>query len=125
MRSGMYWHAYHWLYLLFWVEDYDERIETIQTEKPKHEREDRLRWFKKVEGKLPTELVEAGKARAKAYQAWLEVNLANDETAEISREAGKAYRKICRKHQPAIEKLHAKECPDCSWEGMRLVFNKR
>lgn len=115
----MYWHAFHHPYLLFWVEDYDERIETIQTKKPEHERVDRLKWFKQVEGKLPTELAEAFQTRAKAT---IEANQAYDKAYV---EAGKALKKMYIKHLLAIEKFHAEECPDCSWDGHKLVFDER
>ncbi len=127
----MYWHAYHYPYLMYWVSDYDDRVKVIKEEKPQHEQVDRLKWFKVVKGKLPAELVEAAQAGAKAQQAWVKIALAKDTTiqaeadaAQVCHDAEKTFRKIYRKHQPAIEKLHAKECPGCSWDGMKLVFGK-
>ena len=57
--TGMYWHCHHDK-LYEWVYDYQERVDYIKAEKPKNEIKTRLRLFKKIKGKLPKELNEAG-----------------------------------------------------------------
>lgn len=132
MKSGLYWHAYHHPRLLFLVDDYDARVNIIKTTKPKNEQEDRLRWFKEVAGQLPVELIKAFQAQFKANQVWfksqqvfIETNPAIIKAEQVFIQATRGFRKIYRKHLPAIEKLHTEECPNCTWDGMKLVFEKR
>jgi hypothetical protein len=39
-------------------------------------------------------------------------------------EARKAFDEACKAYAEEINQLHAKECPDCPWDGKEIVFNK-
>jgi len=106
-------HPYHDT-LIGWV-DIKKRVETIRNHKPKHERNLRLKWMKKVKGKLPEKFVITAKAYCKAVEAYRKAG-------EAYRKAEEAYCKAEKKHMPAIVKLHKKECPDCTWNGKELIF---
>lgn len=65
-NQGFTWHCHHDI-LLEWYYDYKERVKMIKRNKPKHEIKTRLRLFKFIKGKLPDEVVEAGKKYAEAW----------------------------------------------------------
>ena len=100
------WHCHHDLLLEPRIGTRKERTHHIVNYKPSRERPLRLRLFKRVEGKLPAELVKAGTTYLKTEG----VSLA-------------AYKKALRECMPQIKKLHAKECPNCPWDG-RTIFSK-
>lgn len=112
-NSGMCWHGWH-NKLGSFVPDIAARIKEIQDIKPANEVPTRLRLLKKVQGKLPAEVIKAAKAWAESREAsvwaWIEA-----EEAEVEATA---------RHLPAIEALHAKECPACPWNGKEIVFPK-
>jgi len=31
---------------------------------------------------------------------------------------------VLENYLPELEVLHAKECPDCPWDGKKIIFNK-
>jgi hypothetical protein len=90
-----FWHGHH-NRLISWFETREERVKEIHDNKPEREWELRERLLKPVEGELPEELVTARTAYETAWTAY--------DTAEA-------------KHMHEIIALHAKECPDCPWDG--------
>ena len=124
-----FWHVHHCMYLIQWTyEPIERRIEYIQAYKPKHERATRLRLLKPVQGKLPDELVQAGAVFSQAWamldQAWATYRQAwatYDQTGIVYDQARAAYDQAYRACLPAIEALHAQECPECPWDG-RTIF---
>uniref|UniRef100_A0A6H1ZYZ7 Uncharacterized protein n=1 Tax=viral metagenome TaxID=1070528 RepID=A0A6H1ZYZ7_9ZZZZ len=98
IKSGLAFHCHHDT-LVEWVSNYDERVEAIKANKPLEEQELRLRLFKLIPiERLPTELLEARAAYAKARAA-----------------CAKAY----------FEGLHRELCPDCPWNGETIFSNKQ
>ena len=96
MSGKLYWHKYHSPYLLHWVADdadYNRRVDTIKTEKPEDEQEDRLKWFQPVRGALPDELMQAGVACAKAEAACAKADAAYDKARAAHAKARAAYAK--------------------------------
>ena len=106
-QTGMFWHVHHDV-LVEYCHSYDERKEFILKNKPESERDLRLKLMQPVKGELPVELVEAWKKY--------------DEAREKFDEAWKKYDEARKKFDEEIEALHAKECPDCSWNGERIIF---
>ena len=133
-KSGFYWHCHHDR-LCEYVWDYDERVRAIKT-KPKNEIKTRLRLFKKVKGKLPKKLVEAGKkydeGRENYEDAWKKYDEGRenyeeawkkyDEAREKYYEAEEKYDEAGKKYKPQLEKLHKKECGCKEWDGKEIVF---
>ena len=136
MTSGIYWHAYHAPFLLFWVADYEDRVRCIRELKPLHEHADRLKWFQLVKGKLPAKLVAAFETRGATWKALIDADKAQArypcsqtdhirEEAEYKNEkASVSLLELRRKYSASTHKLHVQECPDCSWDGTSLIFRK-
>ena len=118
----------------FSTEPISRRIAYIKRYKPKGEIATRLRLLKPVKGKLPKEIVEARaaleKARAaleKAWTAYEKAQTACKKARTAYEKALAAYNKVqaalekaLKKHKPAIKALHAKECPNCPWDGRTI-----
>ena len=109
-----YWHIHHDI-LMELSDNIEERIKYINERKPKNEIEIRLRLLKEVKGKLPEELVEAGKVYYKAMKAY-------DEAGKAYYEARKVYYKVYDKYKQEIEALHKQECPSCTWNGETIFY---
>ena len=137
-----YWHAYHTGGLIFWI-DYDVRVEAIRINKPKHEQGARLHFMQPVKGVLPDKFVKASAEYAKARdecdkawderekawdecdKAWAERDKASDEYDKAWDECDKAwdeYVKARAECEKEINALHAKECPDCVWDGAEMQW---
>ena len=100
-NKGMTIHQYHDK-LFSYCPNYQERVDSIEANKPKHEIPLRKKMFKIVEKLLPEEFVEACK------------NL---------EEANKNLEEAYKKYLPQLEELHKKICSkDCTWNGKELVF---
>ena len=130
VKQGFYWHVHHDM-LLEYCYDYEERAEYIKSYKPKDEIETRLRLFKHVKGKLPEDLIDAGRKWGEAWRKWDEAGRKYDEAErkydEAKRkydEAERKYDEILKKHKPFLEKLHKKECGCKEWNGEELVFKE-
>ena len=96
MKTKFAWHVHHDILVEPLTEPIETRRAYIRANKPEQEIATRLRLLKAVKGRLPAKLVEA----MKAYD-----------------EARKAYDEALEASMPAIIKLHAKECPNCPWDG--------
>jgi len=101
------WHIHHDALVEPLTEPLENRIKFIKERKPAREIETRLRLMKPVRGKLP-ELAKAYAEWAKAYAKWVK---ADAELAKAYAEWAKAYA------APSVLALHAKECPNCPWNG--------
>ena len=143
VQKGFFWHVHHRV-LLEWCYDYDGRASFISEQKREDQKETRLRLFKPVKGKLPQEVVEAGRvldkawhaydeagrASDKAWQAYYETQQAYYETQQAYNEASQAYNRArqaldeaLHKNMSAIEALHREECHDCPWNGKTIFPN--
>ena len=110
-KSGFFcWHLHHKGKLMEYCYDFERRVKFIKEDKPAHEVPYRLKWMKRVEGELPEEVKRAGQEYARALR-------------EHDR-AGQEYDRALDLHKEEIEALHKKECPDCTWNGKELVFEK-
>jgi len=135
-----YWHVHHEV-LVEPSENINERIDYIKTRKPSSEIQTRLQLLKEVKGKLPPALLSAGEAYDKAWEAYDKAGKAYDKAREAYSKiweaydkaweaydkagkaydkARKAYSKAREKYKPQVEALHAKECPDCPWNGKTI-----
>jgi len=128
IQKGMFWHV-HYDRLLEYCYSYDKRVAYIKNHKPANEIETRLRLFQPVKGKLPKTVIEACAACDKAYAvvvetcaAYRKTCAACDKAYAAYDETYAAYRKAIEDSLPEIEALHARECPDCPWDGKQLVF---
>ena len=68
-----------------------------------------------------------GKAYAaydKAYAAYGKAYAAYDKVSAAYDKVYAAYDKAVQDNLPEIKALHAKECPDCLWDGTQIVFGK-
>jgi len=110
------WHVHHDILVEPLTEPIKVRREFIRSSKPPHEVATRLRLLKAVKGRLPAKLVEAMKAYDEAWKAYVKAWKAYDEALTAYDEAWKAA-------MPAILKLHAKECPNCPWDG-ETIFSE-
>ncbi len=141
---GMYWLCHHEL-IMEWVDDYDQRVAYIKSEKKPRERPRRLHWFRRVQGELPAELVRAARIARKHVDAFFRArqtslhHLCSDryrsdpsgykrlcatETRlrRIAKRADTRYWNLLKKHKRRIVRLFRQECPGCPWNGKRLVF---
>ena len=139
-QQGLCWHVHH-KELLEFCYDRDGREEYIRTEKSSDEQELRLRLFQFVQGQLPQEVVdarkafdEAGKVRVKAWEAYgksaeshrfdSKEHQAFIEARDAHWETEYAYDEAFSNHRDEVEALHAKECPDCPWDGKTILSTK-
>src|SRR2546429_163788 len=98
------WHCHHDVLLEPLTQSITERRKYIKNTKPKNEVELRLKLFKPVKGKLPKEVIEAGKKF-----------LYNNSTL------WSIVSEVLNKNIDAINKLHKKECAkDCPWDGFSI-----
>lgn len=127
-KRGFAFHCHHKA-LIEWCWDYDGRVEFIKFCKPPKEQPLRQRLFKRVKGKLPAAVVEAGLAYDKVWMAYNKagaayyVRAAYDKAETAHDKARAVLEKVIQANMPAIEKLHAKECKNCPWDG-KTIFGK-
>jgi len=147
VKKGMCWHEYH-RGLISYCFDPDKRVRDIRKYKPEHEIKPRIKWFRRVKGKLPDAVVRAAKvfteadtaydnagatydnAVAACDRAWAACDkaacdkawVAYNKTVAAYDKARAAYEKAIEANKVAIEELHKKECPNCPWNGKELVF---
>ena len=130
-RQIWYWHIHHKALCEPLLEPIENRIEFIKAAKPADEVETRLRLMRPVRGKIPVALARAGAALHKAYAAWQKAYAAWHKAYAAWQKAyaalQKAYAALQKAYTvalPALEKLHAQECPNCSWDG-KTIFPKK
>ena len=142
-KPGFCWHVHH-RELIEWCYNYKERERYIRTHKPKDEQEIRLRLFQPVKGKLPNEVIKAGQAYDKAWQAcgkarqvYIKAGQVYDKAEQVCDKAyqvwDKAYQAYYKARQArdkalsdnmsAIEELHTAECTNCPWDGHTIFPN--
>ena len=133
--GDLVWHIHHDMLCEPLTEPFETRVAYIKSQKRAIEVPTRLRLMKPVRGKLPeldkvsAELLKARaewekacaewekacaellKAGAKVLKAGAELNKASAEFNKAGAELDKALR------HPSVLALHAKECPDCPWDG--------
>ena len=109
MKPKYYWHIHHRVLFEQATEPIKNRIAYIKAEKPECEVALRLRLLKPVKDqkRLIAILTAYEKAEATALEAY-----------------EKAKAPASAKRDEAINALHAKECPDCPWDG-ETIFPKR
>lgn len=121
-QTGMFWHVHHDV-LIEYCHSYDERKGFILHCKPENEQKLRLKLFQPIKGKLPKKFIRARdkfvKARNKYVKTKIEYCKARDKYYKAWDKYVKA-RDGCKKE---IEALHAKECPNCPWDG-KTIFPK-
>ena len=138
------WHCSHDV-LLEPVYDFAGRLRYIEENKPEGEQELRKRLFKEVKGKLPDEVIKAGKAYieareaydeareayvkawyayVKAGKAYVKARYAYDKAGKARGEAADAYVKAVEDNMAEILKLHAEECAGCPWDGKTIFPEK-
>ena len=130
-KQGYAFHVHHDT-LFEWCFDYDERVKYIKKNKPKHERELRLRLFKLIpKGRIPAKLYKAGEVYDKAQEAYYKAQEAYYKAQEAYYKAREAYYKAREAYDkagaalaPEIEALHKELCPDCPWDG-KTIFSKK
>jgi hypothetical protein len=116
--SPLYWHIHHDILLEPLTEPIENRIQFIKVNKPKNEVETRLRLMKPVRGKLP-KLDKACAEWGKACAEWGKARAEWDKACAEWDKARAEWDKACA--DPKVLALHAKECPDCPWDG-RTIF---
>ena len=106
-KSGFAFHC-HPDVLCEYVYDYDARVRFIKEYKPKSEQKLRLKLFKLIPDELmPGRDSPDCKAYGKAWKAY-----------------DKAWEAYDKNYGEEIERLHAKLCPDCPWDG-KTIFSVR
>lgn len=121
------WHIHHDQLIEPLMEPIECRVAYIIKHKPEHQQMLRLRLLKRVRGKLPAELAEAGAAYVKARAAYFKARAARGWVARVLTraafrrarvnfvQAGAAYDEARAAAYPALVRLHTEECPDCPW----------
>src|SRR3989344_3478505 len=130
VQQGFFWHVHHTV-LLEWCYNYEERARYIRTNKPRNEQETRLRLFKPVQGRLPEAVVKAHQAYVEARQAYDKARQAHlrayqdyDKASQAYDKAEQALDEVLEDNTAKIEALHAKECPNCPWNGHTIFPNR-
>lgn len=125
-----YWHIHHEVLLEFATEPIENRIAYIKAKKPADEVPIRLRLLHEVKGKLPLRVVRARAACNKAEAAYNKAEVSyNKAWADYDKamvafdKAEAAYNKALS--SKAIQALHAKECPNCPWDGTTIFPEKK
>ena len=124
MKSEPFWHIHHDTLLDWTHEPVEKRIEYIQMRKPEHEQATRLRLLKPVRGKLPDTLIQAEAVHGQAWATYDRAKAAYDQAWATYDRAKAAYDQAYRAYLPAIEALHAQECPECPWDGCTIFPEK-
>ncbi len=146
VRPGMYWLCHHQL-ILEWVDDYEGRVKYIRENKKPREIPRRLKWFRRVQGKLPADLVRAARAWRKRVDAYWkardaaidclcqgsntdmnkyeELAVREKSLERIALRADRRYVSLVKKHHRTIVRLFHQECPGCPWDGKQLMFPGR
>ena len=91
-QKGVFWHVHHDV-LMEYCYNYQERVDCIKNNKPREEIKTRLKLFKPVKGKLPSEYVEACEVYSKAGKAFDKADEALDKANEALDKANEAYDK--------------------------------
>ena len=132
MKTKFYWHIHHRILFEPAFGPIKNRIKYIKEHKSISDIPLRLKFLKPVKGKLPDEVIKAGKAYLKAWEAYMEAGEAYVEAREAYVEAWKvyiktlnAYYKALKKYDKQIEALHKKECPNCPWNGHSIFGDYR
>lgn len=122
-NKGAAMHQYHDK-LFSYCPNYQERVDSIEANKPKHEIPLRKKLFKIVDEKLlPAEFVEACKKWDEADKKWNEAYKKWNEACKKRDEAYKKWNEADKKYLPQLEELHKKICSkDCTWNGKEIVF---
>lgn len=128
-KAELYWHCHHNKPIMEICEP-NERIRYIEKHKPANEIPIRLKLLKRVEGKLPNEVVIAAEAYWEALKVYRETEEAWDRSRTWRQRHKKAYRahwkafeaydEALRNNMPAILELHAREC-GCDWTPERGI----
>ncbi len=125
IKKGMCWHVWH-NKLLSYCPDYDGRVQMIEITKPAHEVKPRLAWMQMVKGKLPGEVLKMAKVFDEVREAYNKMRYVAEAFSKVDNaydKAKEAYDKVLKDNRDLIEKLHAEECPNCTWDGKRLYFS--
>jgi hypothetical protein len=106
------------IYYPMTYDKYIDRVIEIAEEKPQEERAERFQLM------IPSSYaarVKAYAARDKAYAAWVKADAARDKAyaAWVKADAAwvKAYAAWVKTDEKNIIASHAKDCPNCKWEG--------
>jgi hypothetical protein len=120
MNTKYYWHIHHRVLFEQATEPIKNRIAYIKSDKPECEVALRLRLLKPVKDqkRLIAILTAYKKVEATAWEAYKKAKAPALEAYE------KATATALAKRDKAINTLHAKECPNCPWDGM-TIFPKR
>jgi hypothetical protein len=147
-----YWHIHHELLCEPLTGPLENRLTYIREHKPEAERETRLRLIHPVVGALPTALVKArallikaradyNEAQAAHYRARMTYDAARmtydaarallvgartayDDARAVYYKARMTYDEEMTASLPALEALHAVECPHCPWDGKSIFPGK-
>ena len=121
------WHVHHDVLMEALTEPIENRINCIESYKPEHEKEVRLRLLRPVVGRLPDVFIQARGDYDEALRAYVEAGRAYDEAGRVYDEAGRvyyeawwAYDEALKIHYEDIKALHVVECPDCPWDGKTI-----
>ena len=124
------WHVHHDVMVEALTEPIETRAAYITENKEPEEVPLRARLLKRVQGALPTEVVQAEEARDQAREAYHQAREACGQARgacdqrEARDQAEEAYFQAWEACAPAIEALHAQECPDCPWDGHTIFTRK-
>lgn len=133
-----YWHIHHNELLNVALEPIKDRITYIEESKPPDEVPVRLRLLQEVRGRLPDEMVQAGRKLIETRKAWkaaldaqraafippyvsaFKHNQRIMQTMVASAEcrfATNLWDEVRHRYCDEIEALHAQECANCPWNG--------
>lgn len=112
------WHVHDDKLVEVLTEPLATRIAYIKATKPDSEQTVRLRRIRLVKGRVPSAVVQAAYAAARA--AHTQAGAAYAKAVAAYNKAGAAYAKAVKNNPPALEALHAKECKNCPWDGKTL-----
>ncbi|KKN81088.1 hypothetical protein LCGC14_0323070 [marine sediment metagenome] len=114
------WHCHHDMLLEILVEPHETRVAHITGWKRVSEIATRLRLFELVQGKLPDEVIAAGKNYIAARENWVVMQKRGKAALERYVVAREKCATAIAGHADEINALHAAECPDCPWNGVTI-----
>lgn len=128
MAIKFFWHIHHKGCIVEpATEPIENRIFYIKEFKPADEAELRLRLLQPVQGKLPKAVLDAGANFVEADEAWHKAHLEKDGIGSADFKLFRVrdvYLAAMIYNKEAIDALHAKECPDCTWNGTTIFPDK-
>ena len=131
--NPLYWHLHHDELFEEVIGSIEERVAYIRSNKPARQVETRLRLMKPVRFDTPklreafakwmeadAKWTEAAAKWKEAGAKWTEADAKWKEAGAKWKEAGAKWMEADAKWKEAVASDHARQCPDCPWDGKTI-----